>query len=97
MSEQENRDGIIEITDESGEKFEVEVIDMVTVDEQEYAVLLPLKSCHCEHDECDCEEDYVLMRVQKDGEEYSFETIEDDDEFEKVAAYIDELADEIND
>ncbi len=93
----ENRDDIIEITDEDGEKFEVELIDMVTVDDIEYAVLLPLEEHNCTHEDCECEGEYVLMRVKRDGEEYSFETIEDNDEFERVAAYIDELADEIND
>ena len=93
----ENREDIIEITDEDGQKFEVELIDMVTVDDIEYAILSPLEKHHCEHDNCDCADDYVLMRIKRDGEEYSFETIEDDDEFEKVAAYIDELADELND
>ena len=93
----ENNEDIIEITDENGEKYEVELIDMVTVDDVEYAILSPLQKC--EHEDCDCEDDddYVLMRVKKEGEDYSFETIDDDDEFEKVAAYIDELADEIND
>ena len=91
----DKRDDIIEITDEDGEKFEVELIDMVTVEDVEYAVLAPVEGC--DHEDCDCGGDYVLMRVKRDGEEYSFETIEDDDEFEKVAAYIDELADEIND
>ena len=87
---------IIEITDENGESYKVEVIDLVTVNDVEYAILSPVEGCDCEDEECDCD-DYVLMRVKKDGEDYSFETIDDDEEFEKVAAYIDELADEIND
>lgn len=91
----DNIDDIIEITDENGGNYKVELIDLVTVDDVEYAVLAPVEGC--EHEDCDCEDDYVLMRVKRDGEEYSFETIEDDDEFERVAAYIDELADEIND
>ena len=33
----------------------------------------------------------VLMRLRKDGDDYAFETIEDDDEFEEVAKI---LADE---
>ena len=37
------------------------------------------------------------MRLKKDGEEYSFEAIDDDDEFNKVAEYIEELEDEIED
>lgn len=31
------------------------------------------------------------MRLTKDGEDYLFEAIEDDDEFEKVAEYIENL------
>lgn len=89
----ERNEDIIEITDENGEKLEVELIDMITFENIEYAILSPIEKCS--HEDCDCESDYVLMKVKKDGEEYSFETIEDNEEFEKVAAYIDELADEI--
>ena len=90
----DNENSIVEITDEEGNVTKVEVIDLVTVDNVEYAILAPV--CEHNHEECDCEDedDFVLMRVVKDGEDYSFETIDDDDEFEKVAAYIDELADE---
>lgn len=93
---EESKDGIIEITDENGETFEVEIVDMITFEDNEYAILAPI-NCSCGEKDCDCEEDYVLMKVVRDKEEYSFETIDDDDEFEKVAAYIDELADEIDD
>ena len=34
------------------------------------------------------------MRLTKDGEDYLFETIEDDEEFNKVEAYIQSLEDE---
>ena len=37
------------------------------------------------------------MRLKKDGEEYTFETIEDDEEFDKVAQYIEEIEEEIED
>ena len=36
----------------------------------------------------------VLMRLTKDGEDYLFETIEDDEEFNKVEAYIQSLEDD---
>ena len=92
----EKNDDVIEITDENGETFKVELIDILTVDDVEYAILSPLEGCDCGEDDCDCDDDYVLMKVKRDGEDYTFETIDDDDEFERVAAYIDELADEID-
>ncbi|MBO6086921.1 DUF1292 domain-containing protein [bacterium] len=73
-------DQIIETVDEDGKVVKFELIDVVEVDEQEYALLLPLE----EEDN----DEVVLMRLTKDGEEYLFETIEDDAEFEKVETYV---------
>ena len=72
-------DQIIETVDENGNVVKFELYDIVEVDEKEYALLLPT-------DEEDADE-VVLMKITKDGEEYLFETIDDDDEFEKVAQY----------
>lgn len=55
--------------------------------EQEYALLLPV-------DEEEESTEVVLMRLSKEGEEYLFETIDDDEEFEKVAAYVESMEDE---
>ena len=80
---------IIETIDEEGNVINFELFDIVEVDGQEYALLLP------EDVEEDSEEDeIVLMRLTKDGEEYLFETIEDDEEFNKVEEYIKTLEDE---
>lgn len=82
---------LIETIDEDGNKVTFELIDVVTVEDVEYALLLP-------KDVKDEEEGEILvMRLKKDGEEYSFEAIDDDDEFNKVAEYIEELEDEIED
>ncbi len=79
-------DQIIETVDENGNVVKFELFDIVEVDEKEYALLLPA-------DEEDADE-VVLMRITKDGEEYLFETIEDDAEFEKVAEYVENMDDE---
>ena len=50
--------------------------------------MLPLE----EEDSDDAE--LVLMRLEKDDEEYIFETIEDDEEFDRVSEYIESLADD---
>ena len=81
-----DEDQIIETIDENGNVIKFELFDIVEVDEQEYALLLPV-------DEEESTE-VVLMRLSKEGEEYLFETIDDDEEFEKVAAYVESMEDE---
>lgn len=84
-------DQLIETVDENGNVITFELFDIVEVEEQEYALLLPTDSEAGEDDEI------VLMRLTKDGEDYIFETIDDDAEFEKVASYVESLEDEIDD
>ena len=82
----------IETFDEDGNKVTFELLDIVTVDDIEYALLLPKDA-----ETKDEESEVLVMRLKKDGEEYTFETIEDDEEFDKVAQYIEEIEDEIED
>jgi uncharacterized protein YrzB (UPF0473 family) len=79
----------IETVDEDGNIVNFELFDIVEFEEKEYALLLPAESK--EEDEYD---ELVLMKLTKDGEEYLFEAIEDDEEFDKVAEYIENLDDE---
>ena len=81
-----DEDQIIETVDENGKVVRFELFDVVEVDEQEYALLLPV--------EAEENDELVLMRLTKDGEEYLFETIEDDEEFDKVATYVENMDDE---
>ncbi len=89
MAEKEE---IIETFDEEGNKVSFELIDIVTVDDIEYALLIPQ-----EKDEDIEEGEILVMRLKKDGDEYTFEVIEDDEEFNKIAQYIEELEDETED
>lgn len=86
-----NSEQLIETFDEDGNKVTFELLDIVTVDDIEYALLLPTDA-----DQEDAEEGEILvMRLKKEGDEFSFEVIEDDEEFNKIAEYIEELEDEI--
>ncbi len=87
MENEENQ--LIETVDEEGNIITFELYDIVEVDEQEYALLLPAE----EEDDSD-EAELVIMKLTKDGEDYIFETIDDDAEFEKVAAYVESLEDD---
>ena len=72
---------IIETVDEQGNIIKFQLFDIVDFEEKEYALLLP-------EGEKPEEAEIVLMKLLKDGEDYIFEAIEDDQEFDKVANYI---------
>ncbi len=79
---------LIETIDEEGNIINFELIDIIeTEDGKEYGLLLPKD----ENDDSDEEKEVVLMRLTKEGEEYIFEMIEDDDEFNRVVEFIDSL------
>ena len=91
MTNEENiNDQIIETLDEDGNVVRFELVDIVEVDEIEYGLLLPID----ENGEPEEEEEVVLMRLKKEGDEFVFEAIEEDEEFEKVVTYIQTLEDE---
>ncbi len=80
---------IIETVDENGEIVNFELFDIVEVEDKEYALLLPAES---EEDN----DEVILMRLTKEGEDYLFEAIEDDEEFDRVSEYIENLADMVD-
>lgn len=80
---------IIETVDENGNEVKFELFDIIVVDNQEYALLT--------NPEEEDSENIVVMRLIQEGSGYSMETIEDDNEFEKVEAYIESLEDETED
>ncbi len=88
MAEEEKESEIITTVDEDGNELKLKLYDIVVVDDVEYALLLPADA-----DENDDETELVLMRLTQEGEEYVFESIEDDDEFDLVSqAIIDDAA-----
>lgn len=86
MTKEEEKQ-LIETVDEDGQVVNFELFDIVEFEEKEYALLLPAES----NDDYD---EVVLMRLTKDGEDYLFEAIEDDEEFNKVSEYIENLEEE---
>lgn len=84
MTEQ---DEIITLVDEEGAKHDFTVVDIINVDQSEYAILLPVEE---ESDEA------IILKFSQDedGNELLVD-IEDDDEWEKVAdAWEEMLAEE---
>ena len=80
-----NDDQIIETMTEDGEVVQFRLFDIIEFEEKEYALLLPLE------DEDDDDAEIVLMRLVKEDDDYLFETIDDEDEFDRVSEYIENL------
>ncbi len=79
-----NEPKIIKTQDENGEIHNFEMVDIVTVDDQEYGLLIYLD----ENEEHEDEEEVIILKLSKVDGAYSFETIEDDEEFNKVVSHI---------
>ena len=89
-SEFKDRDTMTLDLDDGG-KLECIVLNVFPVNNREYIALLPM------NDEGHVEEDaqIFLYRFEELGDdEVNLETIEDDDEFELVSDYFDEMLDE---
>lgn len=85
MTKEENN--IIEIVDESGEVISCELFTIVEFEEKEYALLIP-------QDQKDEEEaEFVVMRIEEEGEDITFVNLEDD-EFERISEYIENMEDD---
>lgn len=82
----ENMENVVVLTDENGEENQFEIVTVLELDDNEYYVLYPVNSE---------EEDAIVLRldVNEAGEEV-LTTIEDDDEFDKVAEAYEEWLEE---
>ena len=86
----EEKTDIIETVDEEGNTISSQLFDVIEYDDKEYALLLPVEDTESDEDEAEL----VLMRLVSDGDDYTFETIDDEDEFNAVSEYIESLEDE---
>ena len=84
----EEKTDIIETVDEEGNPISFKLFDVIEFEGKEYAMLLPLEDADEEDPEL------VLMRLVTDGDDYAFETIDDEAEFEAVSEYIESFEDE---
>lgn len=80
---------IIETVDENGNNIKFELFDIIVFENQEYALLT--------NPEVEDDENIVVMKLLSEGSGYTLETIEDDDEFDRVQEYIESIEDETED
>jgi uncharacterized protein YrzB (UPF0473 family) len=80
---------LVELSDEEGNVTSCEIYDIVEFEGKTYAMLLPVEE---ENEE---EPELIVLEYIEEGEEGSFVSIEDEDEFNRVCDYIESLADEV--
>ena len=82
MAEEEQN--IVEIMDEEGVATQCEVYDVIEFEGKSYALLLPL-------DEDDEDAELIVLEYIEEGDECYFQSIDDEEEFDKVCEYIQSL------
>ena len=74
---------VFTLTDEeTGEEKDFELLARAELDEKLYFALVPAN---------EESEEYVILRVEEDGDDLILETIDSDEEFEKVEDYFNDL------
>ncbi|MBO6180713.1 DUF1292 domain-containing protein [bacterium] len=86
MTEEENN--LIELTDDEGNVIKCALYDIIEFEDKQYAILADMS--HTEDEEYDT---IIVTYKEEDGMSY-FETIEDDDEFDRVSDYVDKILEE---
>ena len=80
---------LVELSDEEGNVTSCEIYDIVEFEGKTYAMLLPVE------EESEEEPELIVLEYVENGEEGSFVSIEDEEEFNKVCDYIESLMDEV--
>ncbi len=94
MSEEQNEEQqFVDILWEDGSTVKCEVYDVIDFENKTYALLLPLE----DEDNDEDTELIVMEYVEEDEDNAHFQTIEDEDEFNRVCEYINSLEEEYED
>lgn len=80
---------LVELSDEEGNITKCEVYDIVDFEGKTYAMLMPVE------EESEEEPELIVLEYIEEGDECSFVSIDDEDEFNKVCDYIESLMDEV--
>ena len=85
-----SEDEVITLVDEDGKEHQFALLDVIEVDENEYAILIPAEDGDAEE-----ADEAVILRMEEDDEGNKvLVDIDDEAEFERVATAWEELLDE---
>ena len=84
---------LVTLVDEEGNEHQFELIDVIEVDERRYAIMTPVE----EDDSAEEGEAYIFrLETDENGEEILVD-VDDEDEFDRVCAALDELDEDSDD
>lgn len=80
---------IVNLSDDEGNDFNLEVVGEVEYNDDSFVVFLP-----ADLDEDDPDYGYVILRSVEDGDELNFESVDNDELLEKIyAVFVESLED----
>ncbi|MBQ9785729.1 MAG: DUF1292 domain-containing protein [Clostridia bacterium] len=87
MSEQNNEREFFTLVDEDGKEIEFEKIAEVEMKGNRYVAMIPAEGAVSEDGFCE----YVILRVENEGGEVTFVSVDDPDEEDDVADLFDDM------
>jgi uncharacterized protein YrzB (UPF0473 family) len=91
-SQTQQDEGVITLEGEDGHSYSCQILDIFEFENQEYALLLKMGGASGEEGEDDEEGSLVIMRLITRDDQSIFQTIESDEEFDRVVKYVEEQA-----
>jgi len=91
-SQTQQDEGVITLEGEDGHSYSCQILDIFEFENQEYALLLKMGGAAAEEGEDDEEGSLVIMRLITRDDQSIFQTIESDEEFDRVVKYVEEQA-----
>ncbi len=87
---QEGDIAVITLEGEDGHSYDCELLDRFVFEDKEYALLLKIAEEGADTELADEDQTLVIMRFFQRGNDFVFQTIDSDEEFEKVVKYVEE-------
>ena len=88
---QEEQASVITLEGDDGHSYSCQILDIFNFEQKEYALLLNLGEVNSEGEDSENQGSIVVMRLTERGDQSVFQTIESEEEFERVIAHVEEM------
>jgi hypothetical protein len=89
-NQEEQEIAVITLESEDGHSYDCEMLDRFVFEDNEYALLLKIAEEGADEELEEEDQTLVIMRFFHRGNDFVFQTIDSDEEFEKVRAFVEE-------